>query len=414
MNRSLRLDAIILGGGRGSRLGPLTQERAKPAVQIGGKYRLIDIPLSNCINSDIRHIRILTQFNTASLHRHIFQTYNFDIFSRGNIELLAAQQTLEHTTWFQGTADAVRSYWERFASIPATHFIILAGDHLYKMDYRKFFQAHLDSKADLTIAVKPVSVSLASHFGIAKCDDSDRIVDFWEKPELGQLTDNSRTGWVSDGRVLASMGIYIFGKEILDDALKMEGNDFGKNIIPTSIKRYVTTAYRFESYWADIGTIGAFFEANMALTETKPEFTFYDVRNPIYTRPRFLPGSRLADARIHQSFICEGSIVGKSTVEQSILGMRTVIGDGVSLKRVYHMGADFYESEVGENIYPKLGIGDNSTLSKVILDKNVRIGKGAVLENRKKILEADEDFYFIREGIIVIPKGTVIPDNTII
>ncbi|MEE9167127.1 MAG: sugar phosphate nucleotidyltransferase [Candidatus Neomarinimicrobiota bacterium] len=414
MNVTSRVDAIVLGGGRGARLWPLTRERAKPAVQIGGKHRLIDIPLSNCINSNIKHIRILTQFNTASLHRHIFQTYTFDIFSRGNIELLAAQQTLENATWFQGTADAVRSYWERFVNLPTTHFIILAGDHLYRMDYREFFQAHLDAGADVTIALKAVLAENSSEFGIAKCDSSARVIDFLEKPASTALADVSTEGWVTDEHALASMGIYIFNKDVLNDALKMDGDDFGREIIPAVVKKYDTFGYQFHDYWVDIGTIGAFYEANMDLAGPAPEFEFYSARDPIYTRPRFLPGSRVSNAKIVDSVVSEGCIVGKSEIRHSILGMRSIVGNGVSLDGVYAMGADFYESEIGGKTYPGVGIGDNSILRKTILDKNVKIGKNVVLENRANAQKEDGDFYSIREGIIVIPKDTVIPDGTIV
>lgn len=414
MSDKERLDAIVLGGGRGARLWPLTQYRAKPAVQIGGKYRLIDIPLSNCINSEIRHIRVLTQFNTASLHRHIFQTYTFDIFSRGNIELLAAQQTLEDTTWFQGTADAVRSYWPRFVKEPATHFIILAGDHLYRMDYLKFFQAHLDTGAEVTVAVKPVPAGSAQEFGIMRCDESDRIIRFLEKPAPTELENIPDRGWITGGQVLASMGIYIFDKDVLDGALKMDGDDFGGDIIPACVKTYQTYAYRFEGYWADIGTIRAFYDANEDLTKLKPEFSFYDETKPIYTRPRFLPGTRISGATVEESVVNEGCIIGESEVRRSILGIRSIVGDGVTLEGVYHMGADFYQSESDGNAHPKLGIGDGSVLKTVILDKNVRIGKNVTLENRENLREKDGDFYAIREGIIVIPKGTAIPDNTIL
>lgn len=414
MRNRIRLDAIILGGGRGTRLWPLTHLRAKPAVQIAGKYRLIDIPMSNCINSGIKHIHILTQFNTTSLHRHISQTYKFDIFSRGNIELLAAQQTLENSTWFQGTADAVRSYWQRFKDLPATHFIILAGDHLYRMDYQDFLSFHLDSDADLTISAKPIPLDRIREFGIMKCDQSNRVIDFMEKPEPGDVSNLKQDGWIVDTKALVSMGIYIFKKDILGEALKMEGDDFGREIVPACIRQFRASAYQFDGYWVDIGTVGSFFDANMALTRETAEFSFYNIENPIYTYPRFLPSSRIAEGDIRRSIVGEGCVVGKSKVRDSILGMRSVVGNDVLMEEVYQMGADFYDSDLELAIYPKTGIDDGSRLRKVILDKNVSVGKNAVLENPKGVQHKDGDYYFIREGIIIVPKGTKIPDNTVI
>ncbi|NQV36372.1 MAG: NTP transferase domain-containing protein, partial [Candidatus Marinimicrobia bacterium] len=271
-----KMDAIILGGGRGTRLTPLTSPRAKPAVQIGGKYRLIDIPMSNCINSGIRNIQILTQFNTSSLHRHIFRTYKFDSFSRGNVSLMAAQQTMENTDWFQGTADAVRSYWKDLRRIQATHYVILAGDHLYKMDYRDFLQSALDVDADIAIAAKKIPKAEAEEFGLMSIDENNFITDFTEKPSLEYLDSTEGQKWHKDSEVLISMGIYIFKKEVLEEALKFDGNDFGKNILPASIKEYKTVAHIFDGYWEDIGTIRSFFNANINLTELNPVFTFYD------------------------------------------------------------------------------------------------------------------------------------------
>ncbi len=410
MNNSLKLYAIILGGGRGERLFPLTRDRAKPAVPIGGKYRLVDIPLSNCINSNIKQIRILTQFNTASLHRHIFQTYTFDIFTQGNIEILAAQQSLEGGDWFHGTADAVRSYWKRFSQLDASHFIILAGDHLYRMDYRDFFRFHINSDADVSVAVKPMPVSLAHQLGVLKTDKDSRIIKFMEKPQTEKEIEDLLDTHTRKDQVLSSMGIYIFRKEVLDEALSLDGNDFGRNIIPASIKHFCATAYRFNGYWEDIGTIGTFFKANMDLTEKNSAFTFYDHQQPIYTHPRFLPGSHLTDAGIYNSIISEGTRIGKATIKHSILGLRSVVQDRVCMEHTYLMGADYYDSD-GDI---PLGIGEGSKLKKVILDKNVRVGKNVILENRKGIENNDDTLYCIRDGIIVIPRGTVIPDNTIL
>ncbi len=412
--QNTKLDAIILGGGRGTRLTPLTSVRAKPAVQIGGKYRLIDIPMSNCINSGIRNIQILTQFNTASLHRHIFRTYKFDSFSRGNVSLMAAQQTMDNADWFQGTADAVRSYWRDLRQIDATHYVILAGDHLYKMDYRDFLQTALDADADIAIAAKRIAQTEAEEFGLMAVNEENTIIDFMEKPSQEFLKSSDGKKWISDGGVLISMGIYIFKKEVLEEALTFEGNDFGKNILPSSIHKFKTVAHYFDGYWEDIGTIKAFFNANLNLTKSDPVFTFYDPDSRIFTRPRFLPGSLIAHATISQSFINDGCKIGNSQLNRCILGIRGIVGDNVSMENVYHMGSDFYENEHPVFNKPSLGVGNDSRLKNVILDKNVRIGKNVILENSRNIDNEEGDFYSIRDGIIVVPKGKVIPDNTVL
>jgi glucose-1-phosphate adenylyltransferase len=414
MPHSRQLDAIILGGGQGKRLWPLTQRRAKPAVQIGGKYRLIDVTLSNCIHSNVKNIHILTQFNTASLHRHVFQTYKFDIFSEGNIEILAAQQTLTHTDWFQGTADAVRSYWERFENLPCSHFIILAGDHLYWMDYRKFHRAHMEAKADVTVAVKPVPLERAAQYGVVQTDPADRIVRFVEKPQTAEEAAAVQDPATTGGYVLASMGIYIFRKEILKAALELEGDDFGRDIIPQVIQRFHTTAYRFEGYWEDIGTIGAFFRANLALTQPEPPFSIHDVSYRLFTHPRFLPGSRIRGAVIENSLISEGCLVGRAEIRNSILGIRSVVEDDVVMDRVYQMGADWYALDAGGQSKGRVGVGAGSVLKNVILDKNVRLGRNVRLINREDVREAEGKYYVIRDGIIVVPKDTRIPANTVV
>ncbi len=414
MTSKLRMDAIIMGGGRGARLYPLTMNRAKPAVGIGGKYRLIDIPLSNCINSGINNIHILTQVNTASLHRHIFQTYKFDMFSPGNIEILAAQQTLKAANWFQGTADAVRSYWDRFVKLPASHFLILAGDHLYSMNYREFYRTHLESEAEVTIAVIPIPVDIASRFGVLQCDDQGVVEKFVEKPEDPALIEELSVKCDSGDCVLGSMGIYIFRKDILQKALSFTGNDFGKNIIPACLEQFKTTVYRFEGYWEDIGTIGSFFDANINLTDDNPAFSFFDVINPIFTRPRFLPGSRMTDATVVSSIINEGCQIGKAQINRSILGTRSIVQDNVDLNQVYMLGADIYENRSNNHNDIPLGIGAGSVLKRVILDKNVRIGHNVKLTNADRVEHSENDFCCIRDGIIVIPKNTVIPAGTVI
>jgi glucose-1-phosphate adenylyltransferase len=408
--RKTRLSAIILGGGRGERLAPLTSYRAKPAVHIGGKYRLIDVPISNCINSGINLIQILTQFNTTSLHRHISRTYKFDIFSGGDIEILAAQQTAQNKDWFQGTADAVRSYWSRFEQLPVSHFIILAGDHLYKMDYGKFFQHHLDTGADVSVAVHPMPVASAPELGVLEPGPDHSITRFVEKPQSPEIIDSLSE--VINGRkyVMASMGIYIFNKAVLKEVLKTTGDDFGRDIIPHSINTYKTSAYRFNGYWEDIGTIRTFFEANISLTREKPPFTFYSEDHPIYTRQRFLPGSEIRGAQIDHSIVSEGCKIGDARISESIIGIRSIIGDAVQFDRVLFMGADYYEDEATAGQIP-VGIGKNSVLKNVIADKNVRIGENVSLTNEQQLSSYQSDAVVIKDGIIILPKNAVIPDN---
>lgn len=409
-NPAVRLGAIILGGGRGERLSPLTSYRAKPAVHIGGKYRLIDVPISNCINSGINLIHVLTQFNTTSLHRHISRTYKFDIYSGGDIDILAAQQTAKNKTWFQGTADAVRSYWDRFEQMNATHYIILAGDHLYKMDYSEFFQHHLDTGADVSVGVRPMPQSTAPELGVLKADGNDEITRFVEKPQSQELIDELSDESEGDKKVLASMGIYIFNKDVLSQVLRIEGDDFGKNMIPYSIENYKTSAFRFKGYWEDIGTIRTFFEANIALTEEEPNFSFYNKSNPIYTRQRFLPGSEVRGAKIDHSIISEGCKIGNANLKESIIGIRSIICDGVEFNRTLFMGADLYDDEQESSEIP-MGVGENSVLSNVIADKNVRIGKNVKLINKNDLKSYESDTVLIKDGIIILPKNATIPDN---
>lgn len=410
--KGTRLGAIILGGGRGERLSPLTSYRAKPAVHIGGKHRLIDVPISNCINSGINLIHLLTQFNTTSLHRHISRTYKFDIFSGGDIEILAAQQTAANKNWFQGTADAVRSYWDRFQQMDVTHYLILAGDHLYTMDYRQFFEHHLATNADVSVGVRPMPVSTASELGVLQAGDDDTIGRFVEKPQDENLIQELSTNIDGEDMVLASMGIYIFRKDVLRKVLEQDGNDFGKNMIPYSIENYHTTAFRFQGYWEDIGTIRTFFEANIALTEQPCKFTFYNEDAPIYTRQRFLPGSEIRGAKIDQSIVSEGSKIGSAKIKDSIIGIRSVIADGVEFERVYCMGADYFEDKPHKDI--PIGIGENSKLKNVILDKNARIGKNVQLLNLENHTNYEDNNLIIKDGVIVVAKNAVIPDNFVL
>jgi len=407
-----KIAAIILGGGRGERLYPLTKLRSKPAVPIGGKYRLIDVPISNCINSQMNQIYILTQFNTHSLHRHIFQTYKFDVFDHGNIEILGAQQTLENFDWFQGTADAVRSYWQILEELDVDHYIILAGDHLYTMDYRDFFNFHMETNSDLTIAVKPMPVSQADQLGILHAEPGHRITSFIEKPQSRDLYEEFIEFEDDHEQVLSSMGIYIFSKSVLRQALRFNGNDFGKNIIPQSIERFRTSAFRFNGYWEDIGTIRTFFNASIDMTRQNPKFSFYTPGRPIYTHPRFLPGSRIENADIQQSIISDGCMIGHAAIKNSILGIRSIIGNDARLDHVYFMGADLYENVKVQE--PPLGVGVGSILSGVIVDKNVRIGKNVRLTNAENLTHAETDLYTIKDGIVIIPKNVVIPDGMVV
>ncbi|MBN1293013.1 MAG: glucose-1-phosphate adenylyltransferase [Candidatus Latescibacteria bacterium] len=414
-----RVLAVILGGGRGARLQPLTKLRAKPAVPIAGKFRLIDIPISNCLNAGINHIYILTQFNSVSLHRHINQTYKFDTFSTGFIEVLAAQQTLSSEQWYQGTADAVRQQFPHFRARDMDYFLILSGDHLYQMDYNRFIDYHRESGADLTVAVKPVRRENASNFGILKTDYNDRIKSFSEKPPADKLNGlESQTG-ENDKPYLASMGIYIFNRGILVRLLTGEkGDDFGNHIIPSAIKQLNVKAYKFHGYWEDIGTIKTFFEANLALTDQFPAFDLYRRDRPIYTRPRYLPASKLISCHVNNSMVCEGCIIEESYIERSVIGIRSKISPGVKLKRVIMMGADSYQTlqEIDEDRMggsPITGIGMNSIIENAIIDKNARIGDNVVLVNKENVSDFVSNHLEVRDGIIVVYKDAIIPSGTV-
>jgi glucose-1-phosphate adenylyltransferase len=425
--------AIILGGGAGTRLYPLTKRRAKPAVPLAGKYRLIDIPVSNCLNSEIDKIYVLTQFNSASLNRHISRAYNFSAFSDGMVEVLAAQQTPENPNWFQGTADAVRQYqwllnsWEEIEEV-----LILSGDHLYRMDYREFVYRHRETNADITLSVIPIDERRASSFGLMKIDETGRVVDFSEKPEgdaLRQMQVDTTTLGLSAEEAklkpyIASMGIYVFKKQVLFDLLDQmpDSTDFGKEIIPASASRLNVQAYLFNGYWEDIGTIESFYEANLALTkQPQPPFSFYDEEAPIYTRARYLPPTKMLNCEITESIIGEGCILKQCQLHHSVLGVRTRIETGCVIDDSLLMGADFYqpsaerEELISEQKVP-IGIGRNSRISRAIVDKNACIGRNVQILNRDRIEEAEreEQGFYIRSGIVVILKNAVIPDGTII
>ena len=427
-----RVLAIILGGGAGTRLYPLTKLRAKPAVPLAGKYRLIDIPISNCINSEIFKIYVLTQFNSASLNRHIARTYSFSGFSDGFAEVLAAQQTKESSNWFQGTADAVRQYIWLLQEWDVDEYLILSGDHLYRMDYRKFVQRHRETDADITISVVPMDQQRASDFGLMKIDELGRVIDFSEKPKGDALTqmqvDTSSLGLAPEQAqekpYIASMGIYVFKKEVLINLLKsgLEQTDFGKEIIPQASKDHNVQAYLFDGYWEDIGTIEAFYEANLALTQQpKPPFSFYVENAPIYTRARYLPPSKLLNCQVSESIVGDGCLLTNCQIQRSVLGLRSHVETGCVIDNVLLMGSDYYQSYAqrqidAENNHISLGIGANSTIRRAIIDKNARIGSDVQILNKDRVEESNQEDhgFYIRNGIVVVLKNAVIPNGTII
>ncbi len=427
-----RVLAIILGGGAGTRLYPLTKLRAKPAVPLAGKYRLIDIPISNCINSEIQRIYVLTQFNSASLNRHITQTYGMVGFSQGFVEVLAAQQTPESPSWFEGTADAVRKYLWLFGEWDLDQYVILSGDHLYRMNYADFVHRHRDTRADITLSVAPVEESRASDFGLVKINENGRVISFSEKPTGDALkamrVDTTVLGLTPEKAkelpYIASMGIYVFEKRVLLDLLKAVPHrpDFGKDILPSSTKDYNVQAFLFKDYWEDIGTIEAFYNANLVLTQQPaPPFSFYDDKAPIYTRSRYLPPTKLLDCKVMESMVGEGCILRECTVKRSVIGIRSRIETGCTVDNALLMGSDYYESpieraknlEIGK---VPLGIGANTTLRRAIVDKNARIGRSVRIVNQEGVAESNrEDLGFvIRSGIVVVIKNATIPDGTVI
>ena len=412
--------ALILGGGRGTRLYPLTKLRAKPAVPIGGKYRLIDIPISNCLNSGIHKIYALTQFLSASLHRHIYQTYKFDVFSDGFVYILAAEETPSGMEWYQGTADAVRKQLPRFAHARVKDLLILSSDHLYRMDYAEFVELHREKRADVTIAVQPVTCADAPRFGILKTDEEGRIISFHEKPRPDEL-DGLESIPDSDKPYLASMGVYLFRADMLRQVLvESDAEDFGKQVIPAAIESLRVYAFPFDGYWEDIGTIRALYEANLALTLPDPPFDFYDPNKPIYSRPRFLPSSRADGCHLERTVLAEGCLIEQSDIRESVIGLRSVIGPDARVTRTVVMGADFYETpgrkaENRRRDRPDVGIGRGSIIEGAIIDKNARIGEGVTIRPHAPGEDmAKAENYVIQDGIVVVPKNAVIPDGTII
>ena len=423
--------AVILGGGRGTRLFPLTRDRAKPSVPIAGKFRLVDIPISNCLHSGLEKIYVLTQFNSVSLNRHIAQTYRFDTYRRGFVQILAAQQTLMGEEWYQGTADAIKHNQPYILNprFKDDHVLILAGDHLYRMDYQKMLAVHTESNADITVSVIPVEKEITSGLGILQADASGRIVDFVEKPQTEEELQRLRVepevftsrGIAPHGReYIASMGIYIFNREVLQEVLQDDSNvDFGKDIIPKSIQARTVSAYFFDGYWEDIGTIHSFYSANIALTDATPSFNFYDEQAPIYTNRRHLPSTKVNSSSVRSSILAEGSIIDDSELDRTIVGIRSIISGGSRIYQSILMGADYYESDASrveneKSGIPNVGIGRNCLIQNAIIDKNARIGDNSVLVNRDGINNYDGKDYYIRDGIVIVPKDATIPPETVV
>jgi glucose-1-phosphate adenylyltransferase len=404
---------LILGGGRGERLFPLTQERSKPAVPFAGKYRLVDVPISNCINAGIHRIFVLTQFNSASLHNHISRTYRFDSFGRGFVDILAAEQTLESKNWYQGTADAVRQNLRHIVSRGGVdRALVLSGDQLYRMNLRELVEQHKKTKAEVTVAVTPVPREDASRYGILKVAESQGVTHFVEKPAPDALE-----GLDSEGGFLGSMGIYLFDRQVLEDVLsESEDRDFGHHILPRLLGRRRLYAYSFNGYFEDVGTIRSFYNANLLLTDPLPRFNFYEPLAPIYTNPRFLPGSKIDDCILVRSLVTEGCILNQCRIERSVVGIRARIERGASVKESIVMGADYYQvpEVIAEDFArgtPPIGIGEGAVVERAIVDKNARIGRGTRIVNRHGREQEDGENYFIRDGIVVIPKDAVVPDG---
>jgi glucose-1-phosphate adenylyltransferase len=419
---------VIMGGGRGARLFPLTKDRAKPAVPIAGKYRLVDIPISNCINSGFRRVYILTMFNSASLHSHISRTYKFDVFTAGFVEILAAQQTLTNTSWYEGTADAVRKNLVHFLSHDFDYLIILSGDQLYRMDFRPLIEQHTRTGADITVATIPVNEQAAHALGILQITNDLRITRFVEKPKDAALVDSLKLTPEmqakleikdSNESLLASMGIYIFNRKLICELLDNSLTDFGKHIIPNAIQTHRVFSYIFQGYWEDVGTILSFFEANLNLVTELPRFNLFDTNAPVLSHPRFLPGSKINGAQIDHAVISDGCIINRARITHTIVGLRTIIEAGTELNRVVILGSDFYEPHESVERHeregkPRMGIGANCKIENAIIDKNARIGSNVTISPAGKPENVDHELYFIRDGIVIIPKGAIIPHGTVI
>jgi len=422
---------VIMGGGQGTRLFPLTKDRAKPAVPLAGKYRLVDIPISNCINSGFRRIYILTQFNSTSLHSHISRTYKFDQFTSGFVEILAAQPTLTNTSWYEGTADAVRKNLIHFLNHDFDYLIILSGDQLYRMDFRLMIAQHVETGADITVATIPVGRREAQSLGIMQIAEDRRITRFEEKPKDPAVLDSLRLEpkWypklgiaepVAQGELfLASMGIYVFNRDLIRSLLDNPLTDFGKHIIPQAIDERRVYSHIFQGYWEDIGTIRLFFEANLDLVSELPRFNFFDMNAPIFSRPRFLPGSKINSAQIDHALVADGCIINYASISNSFFGLRMVVGAGTELNRVISLGSDYYESQESVEQHeregkPRIGIGANCKIENAIIDKNARIGNNVKISPAGKPEKVDHELYYIRDGIVIIPKNAIIPHGTVI
>lgn len=412
---------VVLGGGKGSRLFPLTLIRSKPAVPLGGKYRLVDIPISNCINSGINRIFVLTQYNSESLNRHITQTYRFGMFSQGFVDILAAEQTPESVMWYQGTADAVRQSLRHILTYRPKYILILSGDHLYRMDYRALIEEHLRTGAEISLSVLPVTAQQSSELGILKMESSGKITRFSEKPQAPDLVESLKIdveswkhrGVTEERSLMASMGIYLFNTDalvrVLEENPKM---DFGKDIIPSSLPKYQVFGYVFDGYWEDIGTIDAFYRANLDLTADNPKFSFYSADAPIYSHPRFLPASHVQECLLRRAIISEGCEIFASRITESVIGIRSVIRENAELNRTLMLGADSYERETLG--IPSLGIGPGCFVDGAIIDKNARIGANVRIVNKRQLRNYDGENYYVRDGIVIIPKNAVIQQDTVI
>jgi glucose-1-phosphate adenylyltransferase len=423
-----RVLSIVMGGGQGTRLFPLTRERSKPAVPLAGKYRLVDIPISNCINSGLKRVYLLTQFNSASLHRHISQSFKFDHFSGGFVEILAAEQTYADASWYQGTADAVRKNRTHLLNHDFDYALILSGDQLYRMDFRSILAQHIESRADLTVATIPVGREECRSLGIMQIDAERRITRFVEKPKDPEVQDSLRLpkDWYSTLEIegegeyfLASMGIYVFNRDVLMKLLENPYTDFGKHIIPNAIESHRVFSYIFQGYWEDIGTIRSFFEANLNLTTELPRFNFFDMSAPIFTRPRFLPASKINGAQIDHAVISDGCILNHCQIAHSIVGVRCLVDRESRLNRTIVLGSDYFESmeSIQQNESsgrPRIGVGVNTQIENAIIDKNARIGNNCVISPAGKPENLDHALYYIRDGIVIVPKNGIVPHGTVI